>query len=274
MEPLTTPAAAQLITGCIQNKLGQCSAYIFGCRTDTDRFSIFRKEVNTAETEYTHFDIVVFSGNAYQNGANDIANLIAERSGNAISVTILLHRRTDLSTGQPNQQYFFDKILRHAQRLCLDKTAPPYLLADTIPPRDEEREKAYWLKCVAVAQFSIHAAAESPHLDVELCKTALLNTACVQMALGLIRLNLGYTPNEFGLNYLLNLCGSFTDLPAKLFHKQTPDAIRRYKMLCAPPSLLNHWTKLNARESDFLWLLDAVQQFLGLSKNLMDDRHP
>jgi hypothetical protein len=80
---------------------------------------------------------------------------------------------------------------------------------------------------------------------------------------------LGYTPNEFGLKYLLELCGHFTVLPSQLFQQQTTEAIRRYKMLCAPTSMLNHWTRLNAAEQDFHWLLDACTAFSQLATELV-----
>ncbi|MEO5777271.1 MAG: hypothetical protein ABIQ27_10210 [Flavobacterium sp.] len=83
-----------------------------------------------------------------------------------------------------------------------------------MPARDVEADRTYWLKCVAVAQFNLQAATESEQLEVTLCKIALLNTAATQLAMGLLRVFLGYTPNEFGLKYLLQLCGHFTALPA------------------------------------------------------------
>jgi len=251
---------SQKLVEVIKHHISPCTIFVWGYRT-----------VNSGTH---HFDLLVFSNKIAGGSGANIANTIKEQSGGSITASVLVHKITDLATKQPNQQRFFDNILRNGQRLCLDKNNPPYLLADNIPPRDEEAEKAYWLKCVAVAQFNIHAAAESPHLEVELCKIALLNTACIQIALGLIRINLGYTPNEFSLNHLLNLCGNFTNLPTQLFHQQTPTAIHRYKMLCTPPSLLNHRTKLNAKEQDFLCLLDTCQQFLELSKNLIHDSYP
>ena len=254
------PEQAKKIVDVIKHHMSPCTVLVWGYCT-----------INSGTH---HFDLLVFSNKvAGVSGAN-IANTIKEQSGGSITASVLVHKLTDLATKQPGQQRFFDNILRNGQRLCLDKNNPPYLLADIIPSRDEEAEKAYWLKCVAVAQFNIQAATESPHLDVELCKIALLNTACVQIALGLIRINLGYTPNEFSLNHLLNLCGNFTNLPTNLFHQQTPTAIHRYKMLCTPPSLLNHRIKLNTKESDFLYLLDVTQQFLELSKKMIDDRYP
>ena len=181
---------------------------------------------------------------------------------------MLLHKGTDLATKQPGQQRFFYNVLRYGQRLCIDTNAPPYML-NTMPVRDIEADRTYWLKCVAVAQFTMKAAVESEQVAVTLCKIALLNTAATQIALGLVRVFLGYAPNEFGLKYLLLLCGHFTALPSQLFYQQTPEAIRRYKMLCAPPSMLNHWTRLNAAEQDFLWLLDACTVFLKLATELV-----
>lgn len=249
--------AAKKVVNVITHHTSPCTALVWGYRKSS--------------TGSDHFDLVVFCGKPISGIGATIANAVKEQSGGSITASVLVHRSTDLATKQPHQQRFFDNILRNSHRLCLDKNNPPYLLADTIPPRNEEVEEAYWLKCVAVAQFNIQSAAESQHLDVELCKIALLHTACVQIALGLIRQNLEYTPNEFGLNHLLNLCGNFTTLPSNLFHHQTPDALRRYKMLCTPPSLLNHHTKLNAKESDFFFLLDACEQFLELSKALVQD---
>lgn len=179
-----------------------------------------------------------------------------------------LHKVTDLATQQVSQQWFFDAVLRFGQRLSLDTTAVPYLLQHR-PTRDLEGDTTYWLKCVAVAQLNLQAAAESEQVEVELCKIALLHTACVQIALGLLRVFLGYTPNEFGLKHLLHLCGSFTALPAQLFYQQTPEAVKRYKMLCAPPTMLHHWTRLSAPEQDFMWLQDACEVFLKQANEIV-----
>lgn len=252
----------QWVAAIIIKAFAPCTIFAFGYKNDTIAVSsLISGQINNGNINH-HFDLVVFSNKIFPNGATHIINSIAEQSGKAITASVLLHRVTDLATKQPSQQWFFDKVLRHGQRLCLDATAPPYLLSNIIPPRNAARERKYWLKCVAVAHFNIEAAAESGQLEIELCKIALLNTAAVQIALGLIRVFLGYTPNESGLNYLLRLCGHFTGLPSQLFYQQNPEAIRRYKMLCAPLSMLNHWTRLDAAEHDFIWLLDACRVFL------------
>ena len=240
----------EAILEVILKAVAPCSIYVFGTRS-----------ISTVqpETENNHYDIVVFTKRSVT--GSHLANEIRERTNKEITATVLVHNTKHLATKQRSQQCFFDQVLRHGQRLALDKLNVPYIL-NHHPERDLETDARFWHKCVAVAQFNIHAAKDSPQQEVTLCKIALLNCACVQAALGLIRMFLGYTPNEFGLNYLLQLCGHFTDLPTQVFDRETPEAVKRYKMLCAPPSMLLHWTRLDADEEDFEILLDNCQSFL------------
>ena len=227
--------------------LGKCSIYMFGYRE-------------------CHFYILLFADVSLR--GTQLMNEIKESTHKTITATVLAHNVKQLATKQKSQQYFFDQVLQNGQRMALDKAHVPYILNHN-PQRDVEADRAYWHKCFAVAQFHLQAVADSEHIDITLCKIALLNTAATQIALGLLRVFLGYTPNEFGLKYLLQLCGHFTVMPSQLFHQQTPEAIRRYKMLCAPTSMLNHWTRLNAAEEDFVWLLDSCRTFLGLATELV-----
>lgn len=269
MEPIKLPQPeTQFVVDHIVKAFSPCTIFTFGCRNNTNSVSSLLSTQLNIVTGSHHFDLLVFSNKAFQNGGSTIANTIAESSNKTITASVLLHKVTDLATKQASQQWFFDNVLHYGQRLCLDTTAPPYLL-NNMPTRDIATDTAYWLKCVAVAQFHLQAAADSEHLDITLCKIALLNTAATQIALGLLRVFLGYTPNEFGLKYLLQLCGHFTVLPSQLFYQQAPEAIRRYKMLSAPTAMLNHWTRLNAAEQDFVWLLDSCRTFLGLATELV-----
>lgn len=269
MERITFPVAeTQIVVDVILKSVAPCTIFVFGYHnTATLDSSLLSSPALHSKTNH-HFDLLIFSTNYFPNGASNLANTIGEKSGKQIKASVLLHKVTDLTTKQASQQWFFDQVLRNGQRLHLDTVSPPYLL-NPMPTRDIVADAAYWHKCVAVAQFNLQAAADSEHLDVTLCKIALLHTVATQVALGLLRVFLGYTPNEFGLKYLLQLCGHFTALPSQLFYQQTPEAIKRYKMLCAPSSMLTHWSRLNASEPDFLWLLDACSAFLRFATELV-----
>lgn len=232
-----------------------CSIYFFGTRS-----------MSTVQPENTnnHFDILVLTDTPVT--GSHLMKIRMQNDKN-VTATVLVHNVKQLATKQRSQQYFFDRVLRNGQRISLDKGNIPFILNHT-PERDLETDTRFWNKCVAVAQFNIQAAKDSPQLEVTLCKIALLNRACVQIALGLIRVFLGYTPNEFGLKYLLQLCGNFTDLPQQVFASNTDNDIRLYKMLCAPAGMLLHWTRLNADESDFEILLECSEAFLDKANEL------
>lgn len=247
LETMKLPEAlAQQVTDIIKLFAGPCSIYVFGYRDN-------------------HFYLLVLSGR--QVACTHLMNEISQRTNSTISTIVLLHRTQQLATRKCSQAYFFDQVLRQGRRLCLDTQHVPYVLHHA-PERDLEGDTLFWHKCVAVAQFNIQAAKDSLQEEVTLCKVALLNTACVQLALGLIRVFLGYAPNEFGLHYLLQLCGHFTDLATELYNDTTEDGIRRYKMLCAPAGMLLHWTRLDAAEEDFEILLERSELFLKKTSEL------
>lgn len=267
--PLPTDAV-QIVKETISKGYLPCTVYVFGYRcSSSSQCSSFSTGKNDTII-FHHFDLLVFSNRVVANGGSNIANAIAERSNKTISATVLLHKVIDLATKQPGQKWFFNEVLLGGQRLCIDTTAPPFILSTTIPQRNFDLDCAFCLKCVAVANFNIKAASESLEVAVVLCKIALLHVAAVQIALGLIRVFLGYTPREYGLHYLLQLCGHFTELPVQVFQQQTVVGIKRYKMLCAPPSLLHHWIRLAACEKDFTILLVACEEFLQLANALVE----
>lgn len=238
--------ASRQVTDIIEKQIGTCGIYVFGHRE-------------------SHFYILVFSN--INVTSTHLMNEIAERTNRIITATVLLHKPKHLKTKQASQQYFFDQVLRNGQRLCLDKANVPYILNHN-PQRDLEGDAFYWRKCVAVAQFNIQCAKDNPQFGLELCKIALLNQSCLQLALGLIRVFMGYTPNEFGLKFLLQLCGYFTCLPQRLFTTATENDSRLFKMLCTPAGMLLHWSKLDADEADFEHLLERTQLFLDQAGEL------
>lgn len=235
----------QNVVAIILQAVKPCTIYIFGKRQES--------------TGMTHFYILVLTDTAIK--GPHLMNEIHQRSNQTISATVLVHKLKHLATKDKSQQYFFDQVLRYGQRIWLDTGNVPYLL-EHHPERDLETDSAFWQKCVAVAMFNLQAAKEHPQEEVVLCKIALLSGACVQIAIGLIRVFLGYTPNAFGLSYLLQLCCHFTALPAEVFPENSENDIRLYKMLCAPASMLLHWRKLDAAEYDFEVLLERTELFL------------
>lgn len=268
MESFTLPPLeTEFVLEQMQQLVSPCTIYVFCYGHYAKKEQHVLPALLADATVRHHYYLVVFTNHVLNNGGFTLAQSVAEGSGNSITATVLLHKVKDLATKQVDQQYFFNQVLRYGQRLCLDTTAPPYLL-HAVSTRDAKATAAYWHKCIRVAQFYMDAVTGSEQSDVALCKIALLHSAVHQVALGLIRVFLGYTPTTFSLVYLLDLCGSFSELPSQVFKTETSVALKCYKMLCASPSMLNHWVDLHANEQHFTWLLAACQSFLEEAETL------
>lgn len=260
---------AQKLLQSITKRLAACTVFVLGYAQKATTLSHTNSIPHTQQSH--HFTLLVLATKTAPGLGSNIANTIAEQTQNTITATILLHKPKDLATKQPHQIHFFNQALRFGHRLCLDKDYPPYLVANTIPPLNREEDTAFWLKCQAVALFNIQAAKENPQQGVALCKIVLLNTACTQIALGLIRALMHYTPNEFSLKHLLQLCQYAYHSRLVINNERNPLSLntKHFKMLCTPPSMLNHWSKLNTPEEDFQSILTATQDFLNQATTII-----
>lgn len=261
-------SAKEVLLPVINHFFSPCSAYVV---TSYPAASSDNKLAGTeTQKSLTCFIVVVFSETAPPDAARMASDAIPQQTNYTVSATFLLHRTRDLRTKNTCLQSFFYNVLRDGQRLCINTAYVPYLPFHNIPLRNPDEVSAYWYKCEAVASLYLEAAATG-RLDIELVKIALLHTAVEQICLGLIRILSGYTPNTHGLRFLLDLCGHFTPLPGECFPQHGEANLRRFKRLCAPPSMLRHWVHLEAPEADFLILYENTREFLkqatGLAKS-------
>lgn len=250
-----TPQTTAAILPHLTHRFAPCSAYAFGARQPV-----------TPGGSLPHVYVLVLTGRPSHHDPVSVADEILRHTG--IGVTLLVHRPEHLHVKSACQRWFFHNVLKDGHRLCLDTGRVPYVPGD-VPVRDVEKVKSYWLKCEAVAAQYI-GAADSGSLEVELVKVAMLHTAAEFVALGLVRVFTGYTPNRFSLRFLLELCGRFTGLAAEVFPCGDEAGLRRYRMLCAPPAMLRHWDRLEAPEEDFVAVEEACTEFLRRAGELAD----
>lgn len=251
----------QALLPVIQHYFAPCTAYWLG-----DSTHALGSIASSSPT--LSLVVVVFSESAPPDAARQAADALAQKDL-GFRVLFLLHRTTDLGTKNPEMQRFFYAVLQSGSRLCLNTARVPYCPFDELPQRNRDNLQTYWLKCQAVADYYLEAAG-SARLEVERIKIAMLHQAVEQICLGLIRLYSGYAPNTFELRFLLELCEHYTALPAECFPRQGEANWRRFKSLCAPPSMLRHWVHLDAPEADFLILYQNTCEFQKKAAHLAD----
>ncbi|MBD3581742.1 hypothetical protein [Flavobacterium selenitireducens] len=177
-------------------------------------------------------------------------------------IALLLHKPKSLQTKSHDQRWFFDQVMRFGYRMTLDHKNPPYLNQTGFPQRDIPGARQYWDKCSALANQYFESAVSSERLDVELIKVAMLSTAMEFVALGLIRVFIGYTPNRHSLKFLFSITGAFTDIHEKIFEPHTEVGQRCLKRLYASPNMLRHWNELKMDESDYAFLESTCERYL------------
>jgi hypothetical protein len=258
-----------LMVSVLTKRFAPCTAYVFGSRSPHGAASALLPERGVASPQI-HYDILVFTARPCPDAGANAADVILQQSKGTFGVTLLLHRVIELGTAYPCRQWFFYNAIRNGRRLCLDTSKVPYLPGHDVPSSDVGSARRYWQKCEGVAGLYMESAATA-QLGIELVKVAMLHTAIEYAALGMIRVFLGYSPNAFSLRFLLGLCGHFTGLPDEMFPQNTDAECSRFKRLCAPPSMLRHWDRLEAPEADFDVLYGSCLAFLEKAAVLVND---
>jgi hypothetical protein len=260
--PLTLPKDAfpTIAIDLLVQRLKPAAVYAFGYAcTKQRRMGPFV----TKESKKQHFDLLVFCADPPVNASADVGQLLFEQSGGEMTVALLIHNSRELKQRPGNQQYFFYNVLQTATRLFIDKSRVPYMLFDELPVRHIAAARAYWENSEAIAALLIEAAETTQRLDVEKVRIALLHQAVQHLALGLIRVGLGYKPNHFHLGFLFDLCEHCCSLTQQLFPRQSEEDLRLFRLLATHPASLRHSSSLTAEEGDFVLLLSRAKRFLA-----------
>lgn len=230
-----------------------CSVYQFGYRTSqawAEQTS--KSSINATKTRY-YFVIITPS----KPDVSMLTKKFAENSGG--TATILVHKPTQLRT--PCNRAFFKNIVSTGKLVYDNSVKLP--MVSTPPEFSLSLAKSHWYKCEALADFYLDSATQSLCEEVEMIKVSQLHYAIQYACLGLIRLYLNYTPIRHDLKTLLELCGSFTELPFEALSNP-----RTNRVLCAPPVMLRVWDRLELNPRAYSQVQQACTEFIETARKL------
>lgn len=229
----------KLITKIITDTIETSSLYCFGQKssnTSTDISILIDNQVLVESTHYYLFLIV----KQFQNDVlGNVANKIKEQSSGRCTVTILMHTKKSLDQKAGDQQHFFYQILQRGTLLYQETTNPPYLPFEETPTRNLKSAKMYVMQRDKTKAFLMEAEALDGGGATKL-HVYLMHLVIEQTCLGLIRLFLGYTPNQFALQYLFELCEYFSPLTAEIFPRVTKKDRELLKILSGHTTSLRY----------------------------------
>lgn len=254
-------AALVFITNHIITSLKPAAIYAIGCHKK-NIISVsgqFSSASNEAET--VHYTLLVLAKDFEKDTAANTADHINVLTDGCVTVTLLLHKLTELRPRKGEMPWFFHSITNSAQLLFKDNKNPPILNVQNLT-RNPDEVTRFWNDRFAVAMLMLDAASSSEHEDMQVARAALLHTAVENICLGLIKIGLGYTPNAHGLAFLIDSCSLFTNLPAETFPRETTEEKRLFKLLSGPVSTLRHRSRLHMDSTCFELLLKRTDTFL------------
>lgn len=228
-----------LITKIITDTIETSALYCFGQKTSNTSTDISILIDNQVSVESTHYYLFLIVKQFQNDVLGNVANKIKEQSGGRCTVTILMHTKKSLDQKAGDQQHFFYQILQRGNLLYQETTNPPYLLFEETPTRNLKSAKMYVMQRDKTKAFLMEAEALDGGGATKL-HVYMMHLVIEQTCLGLIRLFLGYTPNQFALPYLFELCEYFTPLTAEIFPRVTKKDRELLKILSGHSTSLRY----------------------------------
>jgi hypothetical protein len=179
---------------------------------------------------YSHWNLAVISDPLPPNAIADLTESIAQKSHGAATVTIVHYTPSSIST-QGQHQWFLHQVMTKTNRLHSNKSKMKALKFTDTPTRNPQTLQKFWLdrKYNATSLMEAENAIENPSGGK--VQIVLLHAAMEQLCLGLIYVFLGYTPQNYGLGYLLSVCDIFTDVANDIFPRQSAEDQRLLRLL-------------------------------------------
>jgi hypothetical protein len=210
----------QLITKIVTETIPVSALYCFGQR-DISRSAVSTLlDENAVDFQNTHYYLFLIVRDYQADVPGNISFNIRTQTNGRYSTTVVMHSRKSLHQKQGDQLHFFYQVMQRGQLLFQENAKPTFLSLEEIPSRNIKSAKMYLHQRNRTAEFLQEAEALDGGGATKI-HVYFMHLVVEQTCLGLIRLFLGYMPNQFSLVFLFELCEYFTPLTAELFPRQT-----------------------------------------------------
>lgn len=258
----------QLITNIITNAVSVAALYCFGEK----HFSISAMgcvlDAHEVQFQTTHYYLFLIVKEYQADVAGNLSYLIKEQTHGRCSATVVLHSKKSLRQKEGDQQYFFYQIMNRAQLLFKESVKPPYLPFDKTPARNYYRAKIYLNQRIRTTSFLQEAEGMDGGGATKI-HVYLMHLVVEQTCFGLIRLFLGYTPHQYALQFLFELCEYFTPLTAEIFPRETDKDKELLKILSRATTSLRHGSIDAVHTHDYEVLCNRYNEFVERADQLI-----
>lgn len=244
--------------------------YCFGKRElATSKRNIFFEE-NVTNCSSIHYYLFLIVNDYKSDAAGNIAEAIRQQTRGRCSATIVMHSKKSLRQRKGDQQYFFYHIMQRGQLLLQESAKPPFVPFKEIPLRNINSAKLYLQQRTRTAAF-LKEAKMLDNRGAKKVSVFLMRLVVEQTCLGLIRLFLGYTPHQFSLSFLFELCEYFSPLTAILFPRESEKDRELLRILSGYTTSLRHGSVDDVHTQDYEVLGNRYNEFVDKAGQLADE---
>ena len=208
------------------------SIYLFGKRTRSFISTGINTNENNAINDY-YFDLLAISNTDLRDHLNNLQTLINERLG--INLFILSFTKDQIQKQLDNNSPFFHQVLGTKGALLHDGlNVNDWQLHDDkgVLSKDEfEKAKRNWFQRMHKAMGFLNGGRAIEDTEQIMIKVFLYNQSLEQTCLGLLEYFYKYSPYQYNLNHLYNLCASFWNFPNDIFPNSNKEEKRFFKDL-------------------------------------------
>lgn len=262
-EPLYS--IAKIVTDTVR----PAALYCFGKRKHaTSKVNVLFEE-DMADCHHSHYYLFLIVKDYREDLAGNLADQIPQQTQGRCSATVVLHSKKSLRQHRGDQQHFFYRVMERGQLLFQDSIHPPFVPFEEIPVRNIDTAKRYLQQRMHAASFLQQAEALDTGGATKI-NVFLLRQIVEQTCLGLIRLFLGYTPHQFSLPFLFELCEYFSPLTITLFPRESEKDRELFKILSGRAASLRHGFRYSVHLHDYEVLRNRCNEFVESAKQLAD----
>ena len=229
----------KLITSIITHAVSASALYCFGQQTIGTQAVRTIFDDPDLNSELTHYYLFLIVKDFQADVPGNIAYRVREQTGGRCTVTVVMHSKKSLHQKAGDQQHFFYQIMQRGTLLFQETSKPPFLPFEEVPTRNIKSAKMYLQQRDRTKQFLMEAEAMDSGGATKI-HVYLMHLVIEQTCLCLIRLFLGYMPNQHNLSFLFELCDYFTTLTAELFPRETQKDKELLKILSGHTTSLRY----------------------------------
>lgn len=204
------------------------SVYCFGFESNCHSMQNMVIEGNRQNHQQWQINLLLIGENIPSNSTANLADIVYQQSKVEISLTLLCHSHKEIAKSEIEHKHLFAKIIRSGWLIYGEPPESAHPKLDNLPDLDFKGINTYTKNRLGIAEGLLENA--QLFFDQPLVAAYMLRNTVEQLCLGIIYAFIHYYPNQFNVQYLVQLCKSCCGLPASVF----PDKLfqqERFKRL-------------------------------------------